>query len=799
MREPDGKQIATFADALFRHAREGYISHRAFLEGTSKTFRISATPVTCGLSFVVDVAVDDARRAANNPKPVVFCPPICTFFTDKRATEKDVVEGLALSVECDSRPAQAQALLERVVGPPTISVLSGGKYVDPDTGELENKRHLHWRLRAPAKGEDLKALKLSRKLATRLVGGDPANNPICHPMRWPGSWHCKAEPTLCRIEKVDADREIDLHEALAALKLAAPSDSNSNNKSKANGHDKADPDSSDWESVLSGMLTGKNYHNAITAFAMKLLRAGTRDAAAVNLIRALMMQSSGPRDDRWHSRFNDIPRAVSTARAKIGSQQSGQQDTDAEKPTYLLDPWLRFIAPTFPLHTLPTVLANYVTTRSKVIGCDTSGLAMATLAAVSGALDHGFALKILRNGDWLASPRLWIVLVGDPSVKKTPIINAATRELDRLQAAAHAKYEADKRLYLANGGKAEKFDQEHPPFTRFIAYDATIEKVGIILAGQDRGILMKRDELAGWIGAMEKYSAGRGSAADRAFWLNAYDGGPYSVDRVTRSDLLIGNLSVSMLGGIQPARLAELRGLTSDGLLQRFLPVLISTSAFPIDQPATAEAGSYAQLLRRLAKLPPRQLEMSDAASIRMEQLRRYLFELEQTSGGLAEGFQGFVGKLAGVAGSLALILALVADHNATLVSEEIVDHVAELIENFVLQHGLEFYGGAAVSEPLQRIASYILTSGKERLVASDFTANVRDLRGLGLWELNRRLSPMVAGGWLTPGNVGPEARAWNVIPAVHELFRARTKDEERRKITITDLLRSRRKSTSGD
>jgi hypothetical protein len=153
MREPDREQIATFADALFRHAREGYVSHRAFVEGASKAFRISATPVNCGLSTVVDVAVDDARRAANNPKPVVFCPPICTFATDKRATEKDIVEGLALAVECDRHAEGAQAILECVLGPLTISVLSGGRYVDPDTGEVENKRHLHWRLGAPAKGE----------------------------------------------------------------------------------------------------------------------------------------------------------------------------------------------------------------------------------------------------------------------------------------------------------------------------------------------------------------------------------------------------------------------------------------------------------------------------------------------------------------------------------------------------------------------------------------------------------------------------------------------------------------------
>ena len=42
-----------------------------------------------------------------------------------------------------------------------------------------------------------------------------------------------------------------------------------------------------------------------------------------------------------------------------------------------------------------------------------------------------------------------------------------------------------------------------------------------------------------------------------------------------------------------------------------------------------------------------------------MEELRQHIFDLEQVASGLAEGFQGFLGKLAGLAGSLALILHL--------------------------------------------------------------------------------------------------------------------------------------------
>jgi hypothetical protein len=82
-------------------------------------------------------------------------------------------------------------------------------------------------------------------------------------------------------------------------------------------------------------------------------------------------------------------------------------------------------------------------------------------------------------------------------------------------------------------------------------------------------LLVKRDEFSVWIGGEEKYSSGSRSAwADRGFWLQTCDGGPYT-GRIGRGETHVSNLSVSLLGGIQPAKLIESRGLTSDGLLQR--------------------------------------------------------------------------------------------------------------------------------------------------------------------------------------------------------------------------------------
>src|SRR5262245_34237121 len=151
MLEPDRNQIDAFVKALFRHAgNKGYVSCRGFFEDESaKPFRITPASLTGGLDFIVDVAEDDARRAANDPRRVVFCPPLALFSNSDRAREIDIAAGLALSVECDQHPQEARERLEALLGPATLVVASGGKWIDPKTGEVLDKLHLHWRLSAP--------------------------------------------------------------------------------------------------------------------------------------------------------------------------------------------------------------------------------------------------------------------------------------------------------------------------------------------------------------------------------------------------------------------------------------------------------------------------------------------------------------------------------------------------------------------------------------------------------------------------------------------------------------------------
>ena len=466
----------------------------------------------------------------------------------------------------------------------------------------------------------------------------------------------------------------------------------------------------------------------------------------------------------------------------------------------VFDPWENYIVPDFPLEILPVVIQRYVMQQSRVIGCDASALAMACLAGLSGAVDHSFKIRLMRNGDWHESVRLWLMLVGDVSVKKTPIIKAATKALMHFQVEQIKAYEQELAEYeeqLAECDKKDPKPEKPVPPPRYITSDTTIEKLGEILARSPRGILVKRDELAGWLGSMEKYGGGKAANSDRAFWLEAYDGGPHVVDRIRRGTQAVENLSASVLGGIQPDKLAEIHGLTNDGLLQRFIPVMTRGGRFRVD--ASADTTDYDQLIERLMKMKPATVILADDARPVMEELHRHLHDLQQVGEGIAQGFVGFVGKLAGYAGSLALILHLISAPVGTLlVYRQTVENVKKLLLEFILPHAREFYRTADTvtgGDRIQRIASWIVTSGVKVVTARDLTRNVTGMRGLGIRDIHARVSPLVAGGWLVPDRPVPENTRWHVTPTVARQFEARKREEERRKAELARLMKSPRKS----
>jgi Protein of unknown function (DUF3987) len=471
----------------------------------------------------------------------------------------------------------------------------------------------------------------------------------------------------------------------------------------------------------------------------------------------------------------------------------GTTKTWAATEIAIFDPWDLPAPPSFPMPALPAVLRAFVEDRARVIGADPCALAWATISACSAAIDGRIRLRMKRNDGWTVPPALWVALVGRSSTKKTPIIEAAWAPLQRAQSADLRDWRDEVARWKALPKDERAAASEPTPRRRLVTHDGTMEAVQDILARQSRGLGVMRDELAGWIGSLEKYSHGRGSAADRAFWIQAYNGAPYVADRIGRGTVVIENLLVTICGGIQPDRLRQFGDLTDDGLWQRFCPIIVGPAELGQDEYTGSAVNDYTTAIDRLLRLDgAMQAQFSDGAHVVRVDVERRAFELEQADV-LGARFASFCGKLHGMWGRLALVLACVDPQPVPhVVSEAAADAARTLIFESVVPNAARLYaatGGSGANEEATRaIAGYLLAKGASRVVSSDLTSNVRICRGRLLEDIQKFLSPLIAGGWLNPEREFNPV-SWAINPIVHEQFAKRASQEAKRRREARQLI----------
>ena len=221
---PDRETLLQFAALMFKRADQtGFVSLRAFRDNDSRNEKpILIESIRLDDSDFAAIVFERARQAAAWDDPAVYCPPVATFKTTGNAKADNLHEGVDLSVECDHAPRDARSEAGSTARPATAIVESGGEWINPATGEIEPKVHLHWRLKKPTTTtEEHELLREARTLAAKLVGGDGTNKSVVHPIRWPGSWHRKKTPRLAKIVASDDTAEIDLLEAVEILRDAS--------------------------------------------------------------------------------------------------------------------------------------------------------------------------------------------------------------------------------------------------------------------------------------------------------------------------------------------------------------------------------------------------------------------------------------------------------------------------------------------------------------------------------------------------------------------------------------------------
>lgn len=429
-------------------------------------------------------------------------------------------------------------------------------------------------------------------------------------------------------------------------------------------------------------------------------------------------------------------RRLETARLASGSFGSEQ---DAQFKEFSPLPALLPPVPDLDPALLPDSLCGWVIDCGEALQCPLAFVAVPAIAALAGVIGRQLGVAMKQRERWVERSVLWAAIVGRPSSGKSPALAPVQRFLHRLEAERRLQWEEDKKgakleetlhaaeimaakkhaaKLLASGNKdaaraaldlAEP--EPAPPEPRVVVNDATVEKLGELLNQNPRGLVQVRDELSGWLAAMDR----EGREADRSFWLECWGGrGPYTCDRIGRGSIRVEACAVSIVGGIQPGKLAEyLRvavrgGLGDDGLMQRFqlavYPDLPGNWRYQ-DREFNSDAEGLAwATFHRLGRLDPQlvgaeQVDWCDVPFLRLSEAATAVFAEWQTelmqrlrNGSEPAHMEAHLSKFPATAGRLALVLHL-ADHPRGPIGEDAMLRALAWLE-FLEPHARRLYAG---------------------------------------------------------------------------------------------------------
>lgn len=491
------------------------------------------------------------------------------------------------------------------------------------------------------------------------------------------------------------------------------------------------------------------------------------------------------------------------------------ESTFSVEPT---DLFTKFTAPPLQRGILPPVIEDHIFDLAEVINTDPAFGALTAISAVAGLLDDRIKIKI-RDG-YYESARLWTMCCGEPSTKKSPIMDAVLHPLNAIvsrvakedakikqrQEIIDARHAAKIKEYTKASIDSDSHDvlEPIPPERlerRRIKCDV-LTREGMERALQDMpsGVYIHNDEISAFIGSMDAYKAS-GVCLDRPLWLRAFGGGPMQIDKVGAGSYLIENWSATISGGIQPAKLSAIASrMDDDGLLQRFLIITSSRNGGQgIDRARNAQyATAWRDVLEHLSEVKPCNdyVKMSPGAYALYVDAVSHVYRIINSKM-ISRSFTTAMGKWEGVIARVMLCFhavdcAIAKQHPANVeVSESTAALTIGYMMDHLLPHMVSFYedglGESESSSIARLIAGHIVAEHLTEISTTKLHKN-----GPSRWRNGTEyikvesVNRLVEYGWIVPvggiNNATKRPTRFLVNPHVHALY-ANFADQERERI----------------
>lgn len=226
----------------------------------------------------------------------------------------------------------------------------------------------------------------------------------------------------------------------------------------------------------------------------------------------------------------------------------------------------------FPLDVYPKDLQIYLAESEKNLMLNIEIMASSILWLTSVIIGNSHKIRI-KNG-WYESPIVFLALVGQSGLGKTPSLNQVINPLKKINQKKvedylHEYEKYQEHLELAKKSKKNVLPIAKPRRKQILASDTTLEALISLHNESKNAIGINKDELDGWFKDMNKYREG----SDKQQWLSIWSNESINVNRLSRGDLYIASPFISVIGGIQPEILDAqfTQENVSSGFIDRFL------------------------------------------------------------------------------------------------------------------------------------------------------------------------------------------------------------------------------------
>ena len=472
---------------------------------------------------------------------------------------------------------------------------------------------------------------------------------------------------------------------------------------------------------------------------------------------------------------------------------------------------LRPAPPDLDLDLIPPILRRRAQEVSVSIGCDPLVPLFAGIATVAGAMDARSRLELAPG--FKVPPVLWVMTIGDPADKKSPgsvpmfeVLHAVEAEDRPNYARRKLDYEVQQAIYetahkahidwakssdgLMAGntvGPAVPSEPQEPHPLKIVVQDITSQKLVRRAAQQPRGLLCHLDEMASWA---KKITDPR-SGEDRSSWTVAYESRWYEMDRVTAGTILAENFAVTIYGNMQPHVLrANYDGLSSDGLLQRFIPVPLRHSKSRLSEPIPehlTNVQEYEMLVRSVYALPPMTYRLSPDAYRAFREFQVW-YESAKTDERVLRSSVQFMttfGKLEGLVGRLVLVWHAMTDPYSLTVPVSTVNDVIRLVRSYLVPVLRYVHNGdlSNISDSFDIwLAEYVMQySDTPMITLSQVKRSARrKVEGMSSWSANEMIlsamHTLEQAKWVMRLDDGTREHQghgeWAVNPALLETFK---------------------------